>query len=76
MPSTEETRGNGLVVGWGVFIAMLFNPAALKRGQGRIEVIAGALAVSGLLMNLVGSRIGARHRKNCKKTFIWQTQSW
>jgi NADH:ubiquinone oxidoreductase subunit 6 (subunit J) len=44
------------------FIVMFFNPAALKRGEIGIELIAGALAVGGLLMNLVGSRIRARNR--------------
>ena len=69
MPSTEEGRENGsalMVVGWVcvlfAFIVMFFNPAALKRGEIGIELIAGALAVGGLLMNLVGSRIRARNR--------------
>jgi hypothetical protein len=69
MPSTEEGRENGsalIVMGWVcvlfALIVMFFNPAALKRGQTGIEVIAGALAVGGLLMNLVGSRIRARNR--------------
>jgi NADH:ubiquinone oxidoreductase subunit 6 (subunit J) len=69
MPSTEEGRENGsalMVMGWVcvlfAFIVMFFNPAALKRGQIGIELIAGALAVGGLLMNLVGSRIRARNR--------------
>ncbi len=55
-----------MVMGWVcvlfAFVVMFFNPAALKRGQVRIEVIAGALAVAGLLMNLVGSRVRARGR--------------
>jgi NADH:ubiquinone oxidoreductase subunit 6 (subunit J) len=69
MPSTEEGRETGLalmVMGWVcvlfALVVMFFNPAALKRGEIRIEVIAGALAVGGLLMNLVGSRIRARNR--------------
>ncbi len=69
MPSTEEGRENVsalMVMGWVcvlfAFIVMFFNPAALKRGQIGIELIAGALAVGGLLMNLVGSRIRARNR--------------
>ena len=69
MPSTEEGRENGsalMVMGWVcvlfAFIVMFFNPAALKRGRIGIELIAGALAVGGLLMNLVGSRIRARNR--------------
>jgi NADH:ubiquinone oxidoreductase subunit 6 (subunit J) len=69
MPSTEEGRENGsalMVMGWVcvlfAFIVMFFNPAALKRREIRIEVIAGALALGGLLINLVGSRIRARNR--------------
>lgn len=69
MPSTEEGRENGsalMVMGWVcvlfAFLVMFFNPAALKRGQIGIELIAGALVVAGLLMNLIGSRIRARNR--------------
>ncbi len=69
MPSTEEGRENGsalMVMGWVcvlfALVVMFFNPAALKRGEIRIEVIAGALAVGGLAMNLIGSRIRARNR--------------
>ena len=69
MPSTEEGRENGsalIVMGWVcvlfAFVVMFFNPAALKRGQIGIELIAGVLAVGGLLMNLVRSRIRARNR--------------
>lgn len=69
MPSTEEGRENGsalMVMGWVcvlfAFMVMFFNPAALKRGQRGIELIARALAVGGLLINLVGSRIRARNR--------------
>lgn len=69
MPSTEEGRENGaalMVMGWVcvlfAFVVMFFNPAALKRGEIGIELIAGALAVGGFLMNLVGSRISARNR--------------
>jgi NADH:ubiquinone oxidoreductase subunit 6 (subunit J) len=69
MPSTEEGRETGsalMVMGWicvlFAFLVMFFNPAAIKRGQIGIELIAGALTVGGLLMNLVGSRIRARNR--------------
>ena len=69
MPSTEERRENGsalMVMGWVcvlfAFVVMFFNPAAVKRGEKGIEIIAAALAVCGLLMNLVGSRIRARNR--------------
>ena len=69
MPSTEEGRETGsalMVMGWVcvlfAFVVMFFNPAALKRGEIGIELIAGTLAVGGLLLNLVGSRIRARNR--------------
>jgi len=69
MPSTEEGYENGsalMVMGWicvlFAVLLMFFNPAAIKRGQIGIELIAGALTVGGLLMNLVGSRIRARNR--------------
>ena len=68
MPS-EEGLENGkalMVAGWVcVLFALLvffFNPAALKLGQIRIEVIAGVLLVGGLLLNLIGARIKARNR--------------
>ncbi len=55
-----------MVMGWicvlFALVVMFFNPAAIKRGQMGIELIAGALTVGGLLMNLVGSRIRARNR--------------
>jgi len=69
MPSTEEGRENGsalMAMGWVcvlfAFVVMFFNPAALKRSERGIEIIAGALVVGGLLMNFVGSRIRARNR--------------
>ena len=69
MPSTEEGRENGsalMAMGWVcvlfAFLVMFFNPAAIKRGHIGIEIIAGALVVGGLVMNLIGSRIRARNR--------------
>jgi len=69
MPSTEEDRENGsalMVMGWVcvlfALLVMFFNPAALKRGQTGIEIIAGVLVAAGLLMSVVGSRIRVRHR--------------
>ncbi len=68
MPS-EEGLENGkalMVIGWVcVLFALLvffFNPAALKLGQTRIEIIAGALVVAGLILNLIGARVKARNR--------------
>jgi len=69
MPATEEGRENGtalMIVGWVLvlfaFLVMFFNPAAVRLGQTRIEVIAGVLVVAGLALNLVGSRIRAHNR--------------
>lgn len=69
MPSTEEGRENGtalMVMGWicvlFAFLVMFFNPAALKLGSMRMEFIAGALVLAGLLLNVVGSRIRAHNR--------------
>jgi hypothetical protein len=69
MPSSEEGRENGaalMIMGWicilFALLVMFFNRAALRLGQIRIEVIAGALVVAGLLLSVVGSRIRARNR--------------
>ena len=55
-----------MVMGWVCVLfaclVMFFNPAAIKRGHIGIEIIAGALVVGGLVMNLIGSRIRARNR--------------
>jgi hypothetical protein len=69
MPSSEEGRENGtalMIMGWicvlFALVVIYFNPAALKLGQARIEIIAGALVLAGLLLNVVGSRIRAHNR--------------
>jgi hypothetical protein len=69
MPSSEESRENGsalMIVGWiCVLFALLvifFNPAALKLGESRVEIIACVLVVAGLVLNVVGSRIRAHSR--------------
>ena len=69
MPSTEERRENGtalMIVGWVLvlfaLLVMFFNPAAVRLGQLRIEVIAGVLVLTGLVLNLAGSRIRAKNR--------------
>jgi NADH:ubiquinone oxidoreductase subunit 3 (subunit A) len=67
MPSQEESRESGrayMVVGWVmVFFALLvmfFEPAAVKLGQSRFGVIAGAMVVVGLLLNIYGYRLRRR----------------
>lgn len=55
-----------MIVGWiCVLFALLvifFNPAALKLGESRVEIIACVLVVAGLVLNVVGSRIRAHSR--------------
>jgi hypothetical protein len=69
MPSSDEGRENGtalMIMGWicvlFAVLVMFFNPAALKLGQARMEFIAAALVLAGLLLNIVGSRIRAHNR--------------
>jgi NADH:ubiquinone oxidoreductase subunit 3 (subunit A) len=64
MPSKEESRESGrafMVVGWVLvlfaLLVMFFEPAALKIGQVRFGVIAGAMVVVGLLLNIYGYRL-------------------
>jgi NADH:ubiquinone oxidoreductase subunit 3 (subunit A) len=67
MPSKEESRETGtayMVVGWVLvlfaLLVMFFEPAALKLGQMRFGVIAVALVVAGLLLNIYGYRLKRR----------------
>lgn len=67
MPSQEENRESGrafMVVGWVVvlfaLLVMFFAPAAIKLGQLRFELIAGAMVVVGLLLNIYGYRLRRR----------------
>jgi NADH:ubiquinone oxidoreductase subunit 3 (subunit A) len=67
MPSQEESRESGrafMVVGWVVvlfaLLVMFFAPAAIKLGQLRFELIAGAMVVVGLLLNIYGYRLRRR----------------
>ena len=68
MPS-EEGLENGkalMAMGWVcILFALLvffFNPAALRLGEVRIEIIAGALVVAGIILSIVGARERARNR--------------
>jgi NADH:ubiquinone oxidoreductase subunit 3 (subunit A) len=68
MPSQEESRESGrafMVVGWVVvlfaLLVMFFAPAAIKLGQLRFELIAGAMVVVGLLLNIYGYRLRRRN---------------
>ena len=67
MPSSEEKREIGsalMVIGWVVmlfaFLVMFFHPAAVKLGETRFEIIAGALVIVGLLLNVIGVRVRAQ----------------
>ncbi len=69
MPSSEEKRETGsalMVIGWVLvlfaFLVMFFQPAALKLGETRFQIIAGVLVAAGLLLNIIGARIRRRHR--------------
>ena len=69
MPSEYEKRENGstlIAVGWILLLfamlVMFFHPAALKLGQIRFGVIAGVLAVCGVVLNVVGIRVRRQNR--------------
>ena len=69
MPSSEEKRETGsalIIIGWVLvlfaFLVMFFQPAALKLGETRFQIIAGILVAAGLLLNIVGARI-----RNCNR---------
>ena len=67
MPSKEESRESGrafMVIGWLLvlfaLLVVFFEPAAVRLGQSRFGMIAGALVVVGLLLNLYGYRLRRR----------------
>ena len=67
MPSKEQSRETGtayMVVGWVLvlfaLLVMFFEPAALKLGQLRFGIIAAALVIVGLLLNIYGYRLKRR----------------
>ena len=68
MPSQEENRESGrayMVVGWILvlfaLLVVFFAPAALRLGQTRFVVIAGAMVVVRLLLNIYGYRLRRRN---------------
>ena len=68
MPS-EEGLENGkalMAMGWiCILVALLvffFNPAAMRLGETRIEIISGCLVVAGVVLSIVGSRVRAHSR--------------
>ena len=67
MPSKEESRETGtayMVVGWVLvlfaLLVMYFEPAAVRLGQVRFGIIAVALVIVGLLLNIYGYRLKRR----------------
>jgi len=67
MTSIEESRESGracMVVGWLLvlfaLLVLFFEPAAFRLGQMRFGLIAGALVVGGLLLNIFGYRLRRR----------------
>jgi NADH:ubiquinone oxidoreductase subunit 6 (subunit J) len=69
MSSLEEKRENGsavTIIGWVMilfaFLVMFFHPAAVKLGETRFGVIAGSLAVAGLMLTVVGMVVRRRNR--------------
>ena len=69
MSSSEERRENGsamLAIGWVLmlfaFLVFFFHPAEVRLGETRFAIIAGCLAVSGLILALIGMRVRRRNR--------------
>ena len=69
MASSEEKVEIGaalMVIGWVLvlfaFLVMFFQPAAVRLGESRFQIIAGALVLLGLVLNIIGARVRARNR--------------
>jgi uncharacterized membrane protein len=69
MPESEEKREVGsalMVIGWILvlfaFLVMFFQPAAVRLGESRFQIIAGALVLLGLVLNIIGARVRAKSR--------------
>ena len=67
--ASEEKRETGaalMVIGWVLvlfaFLVMFFQPAAVKLGESRFQIIAGVLVLIGLVLNIVGARVRAKNR--------------
>ena len=68
MPSQEESRESGrayMVIGWILvlfaLLVVFFEPAAIKLGQMRFGIIAVAMVLVGVLMNIYGYRLRRRN---------------
>ena len=69
MPPSEEKREVGsalMVIGWVLvlfaFLVMFFQPAGMKVGESRFQIIGGALVLLGLVLNVIGARVRAKNR--------------
>ena len=69
MPASEEKREVGsalMVIGWVLvlfaFLVMFFQPAAVRLGESRFQIITGALVLLGLVLNVIGARVRAKNR--------------
>ena len=69
MPTPEEKREIGaaiMVIGWVMvlfaFLVMFYQPAAMKLGETRFQIIAGMLVLIGLVLNVIGARMRAANR--------------
>ncbi len=67
MPSQEESRESGrayMVIGWILvlfaLLVVFFEPAALRLGQSRFGIIAIAMVLAGVLLNIYGYRLRRR----------------
>ena len=67
MPSQEESREGGrayMVIGWILvlfaLLVVFFEPAAIKLGQMRFGIIAVAMVLIGVLLNIYGYRLRRR----------------
>ena len=67
MPSQEESRETGrafMVVGWILvlfaLLVVFFEPAAFRLGQMRFGIIAVAMVLAGVLLNIYGYRLRRR----------------
>ena len=69
MSTSEEKREIGsalMVIGWVMvlfaFLVMFYQPAAMKLGESRFQIIAGALVLIGLVLNIIGAQVRAQNR--------------
>jgi hypothetical protein len=60
----DESGRAYMVIGWVVvlfaLLVMFFEPAAVKIGQTRFGIIAGAMVLVGLMLNIYGYRLRRR----------------